>query len=385
MTKYRSKPAVPLGAKYRLIDVPISNCLNSGFSRIIVLTQYNSQSLNNHISQTYRFDSVTGGFVEVLAASQTYERTEWFQGTADSVRQTLPHITDPKVNEVAVLSGDQLYMMDLKRIQAFHHEKKAEITVACYPVPREDIHRFGVMEVDSGGRITSFIEKPKDASLIRQKPVKINGKDHYLINMGIYFFDRDALVQVLTESNKDDFGREIIPEAIQKKRVYAYTYEGYWSDVGTIESYYAANLMMAEKLPSFNLYDEEWRVFTHPRHLPPAKMSDCSIQQSIIAEGCIITEVEIRNSVIGIRSRVGPKTKIRESILAGNDFYGPRLGIGKNCVIQKAIIDKNVSIGDNVKIVNRKNVREAEGEGYSIRDGIVVIHKGAVLPDGTVI
>jgi len=394
LTKYRSKPAVPLGAKYRLIDVPISNCLNSGFNRILVLTQYNSESLNKHIFRTYRFDAFTKGYVEILAASQSFERTEWFQGTADSVRQCLPHVNDPMIDEVIVLSGDQLYAMDLRLLQKFHNDEKADVTVVCQPVPLEDAPRFGIMEIDSSKRITSFFEKPQDISALRQ-PILLKGKKHYLANMGIYFFKKKMLKELLENNDKADFGKEIIPEAIKTKKVHAFVYDGYWSDIGTISSYYEANMMLTERQPAFDLYNEDWQIYTRQRNLPPAKIMKCAVEQSIVAEGCIIEEARIERSIIGVRSLVGRNTEIEASMVVGNDFYDsairaeglskPGLGIGSDCVIRKAIIDKNVRIGNRVKITNVKGEKHADGEGYSIRDGIVVVHKGAVVPDGTVI
>jgi glucose-1-phosphate adenylyltransferase len=395
LTKYRSKPAVPLGARYRLIDVPISNCINSGFDKILVLTQYNSESLNKHIFRTYRFDSFSGGFVEVLAASQSYERTDWYQGTADSVRRTLPHLNDPLIDEVIVLSGDQLYMMDLRLLQAFHNEKGADITVSCYPVPVEDASRFGIMEIDDSRRIRTFTEKPKDLSVVKQKPLLINGKKHYLANMGIYFFKKKMLAEVLADESKLDFGREVIPDAIQKRKVYAYTFQGYWSDIGTIASYYEANIMLTGKNPPFNLYNESWPIYTRPRYLPPAKMIGCRIDQAIVAEGCALEEATVERSVVGVRSVIGRGTRIEDAMIVGNDYYEseirsngatkPHLGIGSDCEIRRAIVDKNVRIGNRVKITNAQNAREKDGDGYSIRDGVVVVHKGAVIADGTVI
>jgi glucose-1-phosphate adenylyltransferase len=395
LTKYRSKPAVPLGAKYRLIDVPISNCLNSGFNKILVLTQYNSESLNKHIFRTYKLDSFSRGFVEILAASQSYENTEWFQGTADSVRQSLPHIHDPNIDDVIVLSGDQLYNLDLQKLQAFHYENDADVTVACHPVQAEEVHRFGIMGIDARNRIRTFVEKPKDLSLLKEPGLKRKGKAQYLANMGIYFFKKKVLAQMLTESDKDDFGREIIPDAIGKKKMCAFVFDGYWSDIGTISSYYRANMLMTEQNPSFDLYDEDWQMYTRPRFLPPAKITNSHVQQSIIAEGCILDAAAIEKSVIGVRSCIGKNTRITKSMLAGNDYYLNRggngkggrtaLGIGSDCRIHRAIIDKNVSIGNRVKIMNASRKNEEDAEGYSIRDGIVVVHKGAVIPDNTVI
>lgn len=399
LTRYRSKPAVPLGGNYRLIDIPISNCLNSGFNKILVLTQYNSESLNKHIFRTYKLDTFFRGFVEILAAEQSYEKTEWFQGTADSVRRAMPHIHDPRIDEVIVLSGDQLYNMDLRDLQAVHHRTDADLTIACHPEPVENIHGFGIMNIDPEGRITSFIEKPKDPAAIPGGPIQVDGKPRYLASMGIYIFKKTVLAELLRQDpNQVDFGKEIIPAAIRTKKVFAYTFNDYWSDIGTIGSYYDASLMLTDYTPPFNLYNEEWQIFTRPRYLPPAKILECQVNRSIISEGCIIEESVIRRSLIGVRSVIGNNTKIFESIVTGNDYFEsiadrsakeskgiPTIGIGRDCEIRKAIIDKNVSIGDGVKIINRNGAENEDGDKYSIRDGIVVVHKGAVIPSGTVI
>lgn len=399
LTRYRSKPAVPLGGNYRLIDIPISNCLNSGLNKILVLTQYNSESLNKHIFRTYKLDTFFGGFVEILAAEQSYEKTEWFQGTADSVRRAMPHIHDPRIDEVIVLSGDQLFNMDLRELQAVHQRNGADITIACHPEPVENISGFGIMNVDVQSRITSFVEKPKDPALVQDAVVQIDGKPRYLASMGIYIFKKDVLTELLRQNpSQTDFGKEIIPAAIRTKKVHAYTFNDYWSDIGTIGSYYDASLMLTDYTPAFNLYNEDWQIFTRPRFLPPAKILECQIHQSIISEGCIIEESVIRRSLIGVRSVIGNNTRIFESIVTGNDYFEsvtdraakhdrgvPSMGIGRDCEIRKAIIDKNVSIGDGVKIVNRNGADFEDGEKYSIRDGIVVVHKGAVIPAGTVI
>lgn len=398
LTAYRAKPAVPLGGRYRLIDIPISNCLNSGFNKIIILTQYASESLNKHIFRTYKMDTFFRGYVEILAADQSYERTDWFQGTADSVRRCLPHIHDPNIEEVMVLSGDQLYGFDLRKFQEEHRNSGADITVACHPEPEANIHHFGIMNVDKERWITDFVEKPKKASQISgPPPLKIKGVPQYMASMGIYIFKKHVLEEVLADTSKVDFGKEIIPGSIRKYKTRSFLYEGYWSDIGTILSYFEANLMLAEPLPQFNLYDEEWQIFTRPRNLPPAKLNGCHVTNSIVAEGCILDDATIHRSVVGVRSIVGKGSRIEESILTGNDYYSmgvgsgdivgnrPPLGIGKDCVIRKAIIDKNVSVGDGVRIINKNDVQEEDGEFYSIRDGIVVIHKGTVIPEGAVI
>lgn len=396
LTHYRSKPAVPLGGRYRVIDVPVSNCLNSGFNKILVLTQYNSQSLNKHIFRTYKLDTFFRGYVEVLAAEQSPDRTEWFQGTADSVRRSLPHIQDPNIDEVIVLSGDQLYTMDLNLLREEHHRKGADITIACHPQTPANVSSFGIMDVQPDGRITSFIEKPKTPEMIPSAPIQIDGQPFYLANMGIYIFKKEVLKEMLESSDKDDFGKEIIPDALQKRKVHAHIYNGYWSDIGTIRSYFDASLMLTDPVPDFDLYNESWQIYTRPRHLSPAKILSSQIRESIVAEGCILEEATIEKSVIGIRSHINKGTVIKYCVINGNDMYArddrsirdasvPPLGIGTNCRIQNAIIDKNARIGNNVQILNNNNTETADSKNYSIRDGIVVVHKGGVIPDNTVI
>lgn len=396
LTHYRSKPAVPLGGRYRIIDVPVSNCLNSGFNKILVLTQYNSQSLNKHIFRTYKLDTFFRGYVEVLAAEQSPGTTEWFQGTADSVRRSLPHIQDPNIDEVIVLSGDQLYTMDLNELRKEHHAKGADITIACHPQSPANVSSFGIIDVHQDGRINSFIEKPKSPSEIPSAPLNINGKPFYLANMGIYIFKKEVLKEMLESSDKDDFGKEIIPDALQTRKVHAHIYNGYWSDIGTIRSYFEASLMLTDPVPAFDLYNESWQIYTRPRHLSPAKILSSQIRESILAEGCILQGATIEKSVIGIRSYINEGTVIKRCVINGNDNYQkvdklandasrPRLGIGSNCRIENAIIDKNARIGNNVQILNLKNADTADEAGYSIRDGIIVVHKGGIIPDNTVI
>jgi len=344
-------------------------------------------------------DDFSKGFVEILAAEQSYESTEWFQGTADAVRRSLVHTNDPSIEEVIVLSGDQLFSMDLNPFQAFHRKEEADITVACHPVLAGEVSLFGIMGVDRNNRISSFSEKPASAEAIAHEPFLIDGREHYLASMGIYIFKKKVLADLLTTSDKDDFGKEIIPDAIKTRRVLAYIFRDYWVDIGTIRSYFQANLMLTERLPSFNLYNEDWPIYTRPRFLPPAKMENCRIRQSIIADGCVLEEdTVIENSVVGVRSRIGRGTKVESSVLAGHDFYenpplddradhegSPRLGIGSGCLIRGAIVDKNARIGNRVRIVNDGAKEEGGGEGYTIRDGIVIVHKGAIIPDETVI
>lgn len=398
LTKYRSKPAVPLVGKYRLIDVPVSNCLNSGFDMIYILTQFNSESLNKHINRTYKLDHFTKGFIEIMAAEQSMEGGDWFQGTADAVRRCLKHFNDPMIKYVLILSGDQLYRIDLRKLLDFHISKKSEITVSCNPVAPEVIHKYGIMGADREGRISAFVEKPKREDEVAKLAVSVNGKRSFLASMGIYLFSKDALIDVLTSSKKMDFGKEIIPDNFLNKKTYAFIFEGYWEDIGTIRHYYDTSLFFTDIVPPFNIFDEEWQVFTRPRYLPPSKIRNSRIDKSIITEGAIIEGASIDHSIVGLRSRIGNGSNIEDSIIMGNDFYEtieqiegnksikrPSIGIGENCHIKRAIIDKNARIGDNVKIVNERNEDDFKSENYYIRDGIVIIEKNAILEPGTVI
>jgi len=398
LTKYRSKPAVPLAGKYRLIDIPVSNCLNSGFDKIYILTQFNSESLNKHITRTYKLDYFTKGFIEIMAAEQSMENTDWFQGTADAVRRCLRHFNDPGIGYVLILSGDQLYKMDLRRLLGFHIDKKSEITVACNPVRPEDVSQYGVMGIKNDGRIEAFIEKPEDEFKVEDISANINGKRSFLASMGIYLFNKNTLIDVLTGAKKVDFGKEIIPDNFKKNRSFAYIHEGYWQDIGTIRNYYDTCLRFTDVVPPFDIYDEGWQVFTRPRYLPPSKIRDSRIDNSIVGEGAIIEGVDIRHSIIGLRSRIENGSRIEDSIIMGSDFYEtieqlegnkaikvPDVGIGRGCHIKNAIIDKNARIGENVKIVNKNGQPEHKGEGFHIRDGIVIIEKNAVIKPNTVI
>jgi len=398
LTKERCKPAAPLLGKYRLIDIPVSNCLNSGFNRIYILTQFLSESLNKHISRTYKMDALSKGFIEVMAAEQSMEDTDWFQGTADAVRRCLKHFNDPATKHIMILSGDQLYKMDLMEMYRRHLEKKAELTIACNYVPPEDVPGLGIMGVTGDSVIDRFVEKPEDASQIEDMAVTHNGEKRFPGSMGIYLFNKDTLREVLSKDKKADFGREIIPDTISTKRTYAYLFDGYWRDIGTIKSFYEENLCLTDPMPPLNMFDEKWQIFTRTRYLAPAKIEDCSIERSIVTEGAILHSSEIKHSVIGIRFRVGEGSVIEDTIAMGCDYYEtikdmerdsaqdlPRLGVGKNCHIKQAILDKNVRIGDNVKIINSGDVENVDGPNYHIRDGIVVIGKNAVIPSGTVI
>jgi len=396
LTKYRAKPAVPIAGKYRLIDIPISNCLNSGFNKIYILTQFLSESLNKHISRTYKLDSFSHGFVEIIAAEQSMEKTDWFQGTADAVRQSLKHFTDPRFEYFLILSGDQLYAIDLREVMKTHQEKGAEVTVCCKPMPSQEVTQLGIMKVNREGRITHFLEKPQEPKILEEFSFVKEGKKMALASMGIYVFNREVLKDLLTESDKSDFGRGIIPDAISQRKVFAHIFENYWIDIGTIKTYYEASLSLTSKHPPINLYNEEWPYYTRGRSLPISRIDQSHIERSVVADGSLIEGAEIRHSIIGLRSVIGSGTKIESSILMGNDYFEdpliqegnrkegiPNLGIGKNCLIQKAIIDKNVRIGDHVKIVNSQGKTHFEGPNFMIQDGITVVEKNAVIPAGT--
>ncbi len=399
LTKFRSKPAVPLGGKYRLIDIAISNCLNSDINQVFVLTQFNSASLNKHIVQTYKFDMFGRGFVDILAAEQTPDNPNWFQGTADAVRQSIKHLVPyESISYVIILSGDQLYQMDLRRLVKFHIDKGADITVAALPVTTEQAGDLGIMKVQQDGRALAFHEKPKPEELPQISSREGAGTKSFLASMGIYVFHKRFLVNLLTETTAADFGKELIPQAVRNHRVYAFMFDGYWEDVGTIRTFYEANLALTGTSPQFNFYDVERPIYTHPRNLPSSKLNNCSIHQSIISDGCILNGADIKHSIIGVRSRIGSGTTIKHSIIMGADHFEtieqleenaakriPNMGIGNHCTILNAIIDKDVRIGDNVSIINAHNLQEKDDEHYYIREGIIVVPKGSWIRNGTVI
>lgn len=401
LTEERSKPAVPVGAKYRLIDIPISNCLNSGVKRMYVLTQFNSASLNKHIKNTYNFDMFGTAFVDILAAEQTKGNYNWFQGTADAVRQCFHHLNNYEHEYVLVLSGDQLYQMNFKELGEFHVDKDADLTIATIPVNADDATGFGIMKVDNDGIISDFVEKPSKEELKNwSSPVSSEHKEagkEYLASMGIYIFKKEAIKKLFdTYKDATDFGKEIIPTAIKDGyKVASYEYTGYWTDIGTVKSFFEANLELASPMPEINLFDRTKNIFTRPRQLAPSKIFNAKLDESLIAEGCVIHANEVKKSVIGIRSRVGENTNITESYIFGNDWYESlenllnedtvNLGVGNNCVIHKALIDKNCRIGDNVTIIGGDDAEHFEGEDYWIRDGIVVIKKGRTIAPGTTI
>ncbi len=400
LTATRSKPAVPLAGKYRLVDIPISNCIHASLNRIFVLTQYNSASLNKHIKNTYQFSRFSSGFVDILAAEQTPDSLGWFQGTADAVRQSLKHIQNYDFEYVLILSGDQLYQMDLNQMLDNHLAKGADITIATIPVTQREATEFGILKSDDTGRITSFIEKPA-VELLQEwvsdtgTEMQSQGRD-YLASMGIYIFNRELLFKLLGEDLKAiDFGKEIIPGSIKNYNVTSYQYEGYWTDIGNIHSYFEANLALTSDLPPFNLFDNDKMVYSRARMLPPAKLSGVTLSETIIAEGCIIKAAKITRAVVGIRSRIGEGSVIDSCYIMGNDFYEsieqiahnyskgiPPVGIGDHCFLKNVIVDKDCRIGNNVHIEGKSDMPDQEHGVYAIKDGIVVIKKGAVLEDG---
>jgi glucose-1-phosphate adenylyltransferase len=409
LTQQRSKPAVPLAGKYRLIDIALSNCINSDILRTFVLTQYNSASLNRHIAQTYRFSRFSNGFVEIIAAEQTPESPQWFQGTADAVRQVLPHIRDLGIDTLLILSGDHLYRMDYRDFLARHTETDADVTVSVVPCGAQAASEFGLLKTDEQGRIVEFKEKPKgDELLSMQVDTTKLGLDAdeaarrpFLASMGIYVFKYDRLESLLKEdSSWVDFGKEIIPASLKTHNVQAHMFDGYWEDIGTIGAFYRANLDLTTKIPKFNLFDAEAPVYTRARYLPPSKIGNSEINDSIISDGCIVSGAKITNSVIGVRSRVSQGVQLDSAYMMGADYYQtfddmrsdlargvPRMGIGDGSVVRRAIIDKNARIGSTVRLLNEAAVQEANGPDgtYFIRDGIIIIPKNAVIRDGTVI
>lgn len=388
LTDKRSKPAVSFGGKYRLIDIPISNSLNSGFDQIFVLTQFNSYSLNRHISRTYNLNSINNkSFVEIIAAEQTNVSVNWFEGTADAVRKVLPHIEEYKPKYVMILSGDQLYNMDLTEFLMNHIENPdTEISVASNSVSEQRVHGLGIVKTDENGWISEFIEKPSDISQVESCRLP---DGNFLGNMGIYIFNTDTLIEVLTDKSRTDFGKEILPQSLKVRKVKSYEYRGYWEDIGTISAFYEANLMLTDNIPPFNLYDSVNPLYTRARALPPSKLNNAKVHNALISEGAIINDAEIVRSIIGIRSFVNVGTKITDSIVMGMDRYefpdengGRTWGIGMNCEISKAIIDKDCSIGDGVKLLNLSGLQEYEDDYVMIRDGIIVVPRRTVIPAG---
>jgi glucose-1-phosphate adenylyltransferase len=404
LTASRSKPAVPIAGKYRLVDIPISNCINSHINRMFVLTQFNSASLNKHIKNTYHFSAFSTGFVDILAAEQTPDNPGWFQGTADAVRQSLRHISNLEFEYILILSGDQLYQMDFSDMLKNHIKNEADISIATIPVDERDAPEFGILKSNEAGMITSFIEKPKKDLL--PDWVSDTGPDmqqkgkHYLASMGIYIFSKQVLYQLLNEVHPaaTDFGKEIIPNSIVSFKVASYQYEGYWTDIGNIHSFFEANISLTDDIPPFNLFDNTKTVYSRARMLPPAKISGTTLEKTLIAEGSIINASRIEQSVVGIRARIGHGTTVVNTYIMGNDYYEtieemaantgkglPMIGIGERCYIKDAIIDKNCRIGNDVRINGGKHLANTDHRLYTVKDGIIVVKKMAILPDGFVI
>ncbi len=397
LTEKRSKPAVPIAGKYRLVDIPISNCINCGLKRMYVLTQFNSASLNKHIKNTYHFSFFSHAFVDILAAEQTMTSGDWFQGTADAVRQSMHHFLNHDFEYILILSGDQLYQMDFNDMIKKHIESNADISIATQPVTAKEAPSFGILKSNADQEIVSFVEKPpldqlKGWESDVSDEMKEKGRD-YLASMGIYIFNRDLLIELMNDTSTVDFGKEIIPNSIHKRKVISYEYPGYWTDIGNIDSFFEANLGLTDDLPEFNLYDKEMRIYTRARMLPTSKITGSDLKNTVISEGCIIHAEKIERSIIGIRSRIGKSTVITNTYMMGSDFYETLeevenkkidifMGVGENCYINNAIIDKNCRIGDNVQINGGSHLENQETENYIVKDGIIVIKKGAVIPKG---
>jgi glucose-1-phosphate adenylyltransferase len=409
LTQLRSKPAVPVAGKYRLIDLPISNCINSGFNRIYVLTQFLSVSLHRHIANTYKFDPFSRGFVEVLAAQQTNEAADWYQGTADAVRQQLRYVLEDPCTEVLILSGDQLYRMDFREMARVHRDSRADVTIAVLPVPRDQVAGFGVVRLDDKGRVAGFVEKPKTDEAVApyftppewmaRLGIQSNNRP-YLASMGIYLFSRKALLDLLNARPlATDFGKEIFPRSIASHHVQAYLFDGYWEDLGTVKAYHEANLALCGDDPPFDFHSPEGVIYTRMRFLPASRILGATLKNALISDGCVIHEgAHIERCVVGVRSRIGRRTVLRDTVLIGADEFEteterssnrqrgvPDLSVGDDVLIERAIVDKDARIGNNVRIVNSRRVSDDEGENFVIRDGIVCIPRGTVVPDGTVI
>lgn len=398
LTKLRAKPAVPLASKYRLIDIPISNCINSGVNRIFILTQFLSASLHRHVYETYKFDIFSKGFVEILPAEQTHTSTDWYQGTADAVRRQMHRFLSREPEDVLILAGDHLYRMDYGDFVHYHRAKDADVTVAVLPVSAEEASRFGILATDEDGRIRVFREKPKTRQELEKLESYPQSDKPYLASMGIYVFKMSALKELLAENPGDDFGRHILPEAIESRKVYALPFDGYWEDIGTISSFYEANMALTRKEPPFDFYDPKRPIYTRSRFLPPSWIENCRMERTVVADGCRLFGAEIEESIIGLRSMVYPGARLHQVVMMGADYYEdeadiakgtgkgwPPIGIGGGTWIERAIIDKNARIGHGVRIRSHEDEPDSEGENYVIREGIVVIPKEAVIPDGTMI
>ena len=397
LTESRSKPAVPIAGKYRLVDIPISNCINSDIKRMFVLTQFNSASLNKHIKNTYNFSFFSTAFVDVLAAEQTPHNSNWFQGTADAVRQSMHHFTRHNFDYVLILSGDQLYQMDFNEMIEAHERSNAEISIATIPVNAKDATSFGILKADENNVITSFTEKPPSNKLpgweSEVSEDMSNKGRHYLASMGIYIFNRDLLIKLMNDESTVDFGKEIIPQNIDKHKTLSYQYEGYWTDIGSIDSFFEANLALTDDLPEFNLYDNSKQIYTRPRFLPTSKIMGTMLNSSVVADGCIIQAAKIEKSVIGIRSKIGKESTVINTYMMGCDYYETleqieeshnevNMGIGERCFIKNCIIDKNCRIGNDVRINGGNHLEDQDTDMFTVKSGIVVMKKNAIIPDG---
>ncbi len=398
LTKLRAKPAVPIGGKYRLIDIPLSNCINSGITRVFVLTQFLSASLNRHVFRTYTFDVFSHGFVEILAAEQTLNGADWYQGTADAVRQQVHRFLSRGAEDVLILAGDHLYRMDYGEFVGFHRESRADVTIAVLPVSAADAPRYGILQTNDEGRIVAFQEKPQGAEELEGLESRHGDERPYLASMGIYVFRMDVLLRLLEECGDDDFGRHVVPAAIESVRVYAFPFDGYWEDIGTISAFYSANLALTRENPPFDFYDPRRPIYTRSRFLPPSRIDGCRLEQAVVAEGCWLYDADVEECIVGLRSVVRPGARLRHVVMMGADFYEdddektenrrlgrPHMGIGQDVNIERAIIDKNARIGQGVVIRSHAGEPDQEKEHYAIRDGIVVIPKNAAIPEGTVI
>lgn len=404
LTNLRSKPAVPIAGKFRLIDIPFSNCLHSGIRRIFILTQFNTESLHRHIHNTYRFDNFSQGYIRILAAQQTAESQDWYQGTADAVRKNLQFLTSAGEN-VIILSGDHLYRMDYRDFYNRHREKEADISIAVKPIYEHEAREFGILKTDSKSKITDFFEKPNEqktldefkinTDLFKQFDIEAKERTH-VASMGIYIFKKKALIDILNSSKMEDFGKEIIPDSLSKYKVFSYFFDGYWRDIGSISSFFEAHMDLTNPVPEFNFYDEDFPFYTRPRYLPASKINNCHINHATVSEGSIILGSIVEQAVVGIRAYIDEGTLVQRAYIMGNTHYEtvkerqkntnrPNLGIGKNCVIKNSIIDMDVRIGNNVQLINRENVTEKFEKNYAIRDGIIIVPKGAVIESNTVI
>jgi len=406
LTRLRAKPAVPIGGKFRLIDIPMSNCLHSNVRKMFILTQFNTESLHRHIHNTYRFDNFNKGYVRILAAQQTSENQDWYQGTADAVRKNLMFLNNAD-DHIIILSGDHLYRMDYNAFFENHLKMKADISIAVKPIFSHEASEFGILKADKKGRITDFYEKPQSEEVLEEYKIDPVLFDHFKIepqgrthvaSMGIYIFKKDVLFKLLKNSDQQDFGKEILPSSLSNKKVAAYFFDGYWEDIGTMRAFFNAHMEMTHPVPKFNFYDENYSFYTRPRYLPASKINNCQINQSLVSEGCILLGSIIEHSVVGIRAFIDEGTLIQRSIIMGNTYYEtianrnrnremgkPNLGIGNNCIIRNAIVDLGCSIGNNVQLINKDSQTEVEGENYSIKDGIIIIPKGAEIKDNTII